>query len=108
MKYTDLIERALVEVIGSDTSLAALLRGIDALNHSVPTLTELNDAFREVGERGHFPKCDWSLVDKSAYEAALAENHQSMNKLLEGLGMSPEQQQSALEWRRKLWSKREI
>ena len=105
MKYADLIERALKEVKGSDASLAALLGGVDALNHSVPTLAELNEAFLEVERRGNFPQLKWAPVDQATYEKATAENWEKVTKLMESQGISREQQLKALEWHRKLWSK---
>src|SRR5712671_5255698 len=105
MKYADLIERALTEVKGSDVSLATLLGGVDALNHSVPSLDELNEAFREVEKRGRFASCDWRHVDQATYEKAITENWERMTRFLESQGMSREQQQKALEWHRKIWGK---
>ena len=106
MKYADLIERALAEVNGSGASLAALLAGVDALDHSVPTLKELNDAFGEVQKRGRFPSYDWRPVTQLAYDEAVAENHERLAQLLESQGISREDQQKAKEWHRTLWSKK--
>ena len=105
MSYVPLIERALTEVIGNNASLAALLRGIDALDHSVPTLTELNEAFREIGKSGRFPNFDWNPIDELSYKKAIAENSESMTQMMESMGFSREQQQNVLELHRKLWSK---
>ncbi len=105
MKYADLIERALSEVKGSDASLAALLDGVDALNKSVPTLEELNQAFSEIERRGRFPAFNWSPVAKEAYDSALAQNLEHMVQALEGQGMSRERQRQALELHQKVWRK---
>jgi len=106
VKYADLIERALAEVKGSDASLAALLAGVDALDHSVPTLKELNDAFGEVEKRGRFPSCDWRPVTQPAYDRAVAENRERLARLLDSQGMSREDQRKAMEWHRKIWTRK--
>ena len=105
MKYADLIERALTEAKGSDASLAALLSSVDAIDHSVPTLAELNEALRDVERRGHFPSFIRQPANQAEYEKAIAENCGRMIQVLESQGMSREQQQKAMELHREIWSK---
>ena len=103
MKYADIIEQALTQITDSGKSLALLLRGIDALDRSVPTLDELNEAFIEVERRGCFKERDWSQVTEKNYNEAIAENKEWMIQMLESQGISPENQKQALDWHRRLW-----
>lgn len=96
MTYADLIERALKEVTDAGSSLSALLLAVDALNKSVPTLEELNEAFFELQRRGHFPSRDWSPVTREAYEQAMSASHEWMAQMLEKQGIPREQQERNL------------
>jgi len=104
MKCTDLIERVLTEVKEVDASLALLLRGLDAIDKSVPTLEELNEAFAEIDQRNKFPSHDWSPVTQENYAKAIQENREWMAQKLESQGISRNKQEQALEWHRKMWS----
>lgn len=96
MKYVALIERVLDRANGK-VSLEQLLRDIDALDKSVPTLEELNQALIIVQESGRFTDHDLASITKDAYDRAIAANGEWMAQQLEKLGVSREIQRTAME-----------
>jgi hypothetical protein len=96
MKYADLIERVLAEA-NRNLPLAELLGRVDALDKSVPTLEELNDALSQVKRSGRFPAQDCSPVTREAYDRAISENHEMAVQFLEREGISRERQQEMLQ-----------
>ncbi len=96
MNYAPLIEKAL-STLDVRFSLADLLDQVDALNHSVPTLEELNTAFAQIQADGRWPSFDWSPVSKAAYDEALFQNHERMATFLESRGISRERQHQVLQ-----------
>jgi hypothetical protein len=87
MDYAALIEHALSTLDGQ-FSLAELLRRVDALNNSVPTLEELNAAFAQIQRGGQFASRDWSPVTSAAYNKAVSQNWEWMTQMLESQGIS--------------------
>jgi hypothetical protein len=96
MKYADLIELALAETQGN-LPLAELLRRVDALDKSVPSLEELNTALAQVKRNGRYPAQDCSSVTREAYDRAVSENHEKAVQFLERAGVSRERQQEILQ-----------
>lgn len=101
MKYAILIERALEYANGS-ISLEDLLRRIDALDKSLPTLEELNSALVVVQQTGRFPNYDFTSVTQEAYDHAVVAYREWMIKQLESHGMTHDAQKTALETYMKL------
>jgi hypothetical protein len=96
MKYVTLIRRAL-EHANNRISLEELLRSIDALDKSVPTLEELNSAFVVVQETGRFPDYDFAPVTIDAYDHAIAAYRKWVSQKLENYGMTHDAQKTAVE-----------
>jgi len=105
MKYASFICQILPTFAGEPT-LAELLNRIDALDKSIPTLAELNEAFAEIKLSGDFSQYDWHTVTTEAYSQALAQNHEAMVRFLEKQGISKEHQAQSLRWHATLWPKR--
>src|SRR5436853_4028955 len=95
MNYAPLIEQA-ISALSPSFSLAELLRRVDALNKSVPTLQELNAAFAELQKIGHCGSYDCKHVTQEAYDRAIAANWEWMAQMLESQGISRERQQQIL------------
>jgi hypothetical protein len=106
MNYTALIEQALSTLQGSP-SLAELLRQVDALNKSVPTIDELNAAFAEIQERSQSTARAWAPVTLEAYNRAVSQNWEWMTQLLESQGISREKQQQILAEHARIWRQHE-
>jgi hypothetical protein len=106
MNYVSLIEQALSGIEGNFT-LAELLRRVDALDKSVPTIDELNAAFLEIQKKGQFPAYDWASVTLEAYNQAVAQNWKWMTQMLESDGISRERQQQLLAEHARIWGKHE-
>jgi hypothetical protein len=104
MEYLALIRQAAATFEGG-FSLAELLARVDALNRSVPTLTELNDAFARIHQSGDLGSHDWLPASPEAYAQALASNREAMARFCEGHGISQDQQASILKWHASLWRK---
>ena len=96
MKYAALIDQALEHANGR-ASLEELLRHVDAIDKSVPTLEELNTALAVVQKTGRFPNFNLAPVSKEAYDRAVSANWEWMTQQLEKQGMSRQQQKRALE-----------
>ena len=106
MDYLPLIEQA-IAALPSGFSLAELLRRVDALNKSVPTLQELNAALAELQKSGRCVSYDCKHVTQEAYNRAIAENWEWMAQMLESQGISRERQQQILREHARVWGKHE-
>jgi hypothetical protein len=104
MCYLAVIRRA-VGTFSGDFSLADLLARIDALDRSVPTLVELNDAFLALRQSGDLASHNWHPVSAEAYAQALESHRDAMARFCESQGISPEQQASVLQWHAALLGK---
>ena len=106
MNYATLIEQALANFQGNP-SLAELLRQVDALNKSVPTVDELNAAFAELQKKGQSAALAWAPVTLEAYNRAVTQNWEWMTQLLESQGISRERQQQILAEHARIWRQHE-
>ena len=104
MRYELLIRQATAKLEGK-FSLAELLGCIDALDKSVPTLAELNEAFAQLKRSGDLTSFDWSPVTPEAYSKTVAHNCEAVVQFLESQGISREQQEQTLRWHASLWRK---
>ena len=106
MSYLPVIRRAAATFEGG-FSLAELLARVDALDRSVPTLAELNEAFSQILKSGDLSLHNWRPVSPEAYAQAIASNHEAMARFCESRGISREQQASILKWHASLLGKHE-
>src|SRR5688500_9645292 len=106
MNYEALVREAVASLEGP-FNLAQLLSRVDALDKSVPTLTELNEAFTQLRRSGDLVFHDWSPVTAEAYSEAVAHNQEAMVQFLESQGLSREQQEQTLKWHASQWRKRD-
>jgi molecular chaperone DnaK (HSP70) len=95
MNYAPLIERA-VSTLDGQFSLSDLLARIDAFDHSIPTLEELNAAFAQIRASGRWAALDLSPVSRIAYDEAISKNKERMATFLESRGISRTKQQQLL------------
>jgi hypothetical protein len=106
MDYGRLLEQA-IAALPSGFSLAELLRRVDALDKSVPTLEELNAALAGLQKSRRCGSYDCKQVTRDAYNRAIAENWEWMTQMLESQGISRERQQQILREHARRWGKHE-
>jgi len=106
MNYAPLIEQA-ISALSPSFTLAELLRRVDALNKSVPTLEELNAAFAEIQKSGRFASYNWEPATEETYSRAVSQNWEWMTQMLESQGISRKRQQEILREHARTWGKHE-